>query len=179
MAIEEQIPLLEEILAGWRDKIGADYAAYRNHVYRMVNFCLALRDCNEEERRKVIIAGCFHDLGIWSDGTVDYLPPSSARARDYLAQAQLEAWIPEVEAMIDEHHKLRRYRDAGSPLVEVFREADLIDVSLGLVKFGLPGAYVKSVKQRFPDTGFHKRLVQLVVRHALTHPLRPLPFYRW
>jgi len=115
----------------------------------MVHFCFALRDCTDDERRKVIIAGCFHDLGIWSDRTVDYLPPSVAREKDYLAQHALERWSPEIELMIAIHHKLRRYQDHRYPLVEVFRRADLVDVSLGLLRCGVTGAYIRRVRQQF------------------------------
>ncbi len=58
MLIETTIPLLEEILGEWQDLIGKDYEGYKNHVYRMIHFCFALKDCNEEEREKVMIAGC-------------------------------------------------------------------------------------------------------------------------
>jgi hypothetical protein len=177
--IDHPIPLLEDILASWKDQIGRDYAGYRNHVYRVVHFCFALRDCGEEERRKVIIAACFHDLGIWSADTADYLPPSSALAKDYLAQHHLDEWSNEVSLMIDTHHKLRPYRDARYPLVEVLRRADLVDVSLGIVKFGLPGAYIKRVKRQFPNEGFHKRLVRLVGGWSARHPVRPPPFFKW
>ncbi len=44
-AIDDHLPLLEEILAPWKHDIGADYPGYRNHVYRMVHFCFALREC--------------------------------------------------------------------------------------------------------------------------------------
>lgn len=179
MAIEERIPLLEEILGEWKDEIGTDYPGYRNHVYRMVHFCCALRDCNEEERKKTIIAGCFHDLGIWSDRAVDYLPPSIARARTYLKQNDLEQWTHEIELMIDMHHKLRKYRDERYPLVEAFRKADLVDVSLGMVKWGLPKAYVKSVREAFPNSGFHKRLGQIAKQLVFTRPWSPLPFVKW
>lgn len=65
MKIEKQIPLLEEIFSEWKRVIGAEYNGYKNHVYRMIHFCLALRNCNDEEREKIIIAGAFHDIGIW------------------------------------------------------------------------------------------------------------------
>ena len=55
--------------------------------------------------------------------------------------------------MIDEHHKLRRYADDRYPLVEVFRRGDLADFSLGLLKSGLPGGFVKDVKAAFPNAG--------------------------
>jgi hypothetical protein len=183
MSIDEHLPLLEEILEPWKDDIGADYPGYRNHVYRMVHFCFALGECgpgwNDDARRKVIIAGCFHDLGIWSDRTFDYLPSSILRAAAYLEANALAAWTPEVELMIASHHKLRRFADGRYPLVEVFRRADLIDVSLGLVKFGLPGTYVREVKRHFPNQGFHKRLVQLAAGWAPRHPASPLPFLKW
>ena len=81
MKIEENIPLLEEILSKWKPVVGKDYEGYKNHVYRMINFCFALKDCNEEEREKIIIAGCFHDLGIWIGNTVDYILPSIPPAK--------------------------------------------------------------------------------------------------
>ena len=80
---------MDEILDNWKNDIGNDYAGYKNHVYRMINFCFALHDCNNEERQKIIIAGCFHDLGIWANNTFDYLSPSVALAKAYLKQKYL------------------------------------------------------------------------------------------
>lgn len=179
MHIEERIPLLEEILSGWKAEIGSDYPGYRNHVYRMVHFCFALRSCNDEERRRIIIAGCFHDLGIWSDRTFDYLAPSVARAKDYLQQNALERWIPEIALMIDAHHRLRPVTDARYPLVEVFRKADLVDVSLGLVACGVRRRDIARVKAQFPDAGFHWQLARLVAGWVPRHPASPLPFLKW
>ena len=179
MAIEERIPLLEELLGAWENKLGGDYEGYKNHVYRMIHFCFALHSCNDEERQKIIIAGCFHDLGIWTNSTVDYLPPSIALAKEYLKQNNLEQWAPEIELMIDLHHKIRKYQDEHYPLVEVFRRGDLVDFSLGVVKWGLPKSYIKSVKDQFPNAGFHKRLVQLAKGWFAKHPLTSPPFMKW
>jgi hypothetical protein len=179
MTIHARLPLLDEILSPWTEAIGADLAGYRNHVYRIVNFSLAMRVCTDDERRKLITAACFHDLGIWSDHTVDYLPPSIARARGYLNDRGLEHWLPDVEPMIAFHHQLTAHADDARPLVEVFRRADLVDVSLGIVRFGLPRSYVARVKAQFPNAGFHRRLVRLAATGFLTQPLRPLPFIKW
>jgi hypothetical protein len=70
LGIDERIPLVEEILGPWRERLGDAYTGYRNHVYRMVHFCFALHPCDGEQRDEILIAGCFHDLGIWSGGTV-------------------------------------------------------------------------------------------------------------
>jgi hypothetical protein len=179
MQIEERIPLLEDILSRWEEDIGKDYLAYKNHVYRVVHFTMALHRSSEEDRKKIIIAGCFHDLGIWADQTVDYLPPSMLLAKDYLRKRNLENWIVEIELMIDMHHKLSQYKNNDYPLVEVFRKADLVDVSLGIVKWNLSKDYIRKIKQTFPNSGFHKRLNQLAVNWILKHPLNPLPFVKW
>lgn len=179
MAIEERIPLLEEILGEWKREIGDDYLGYKNHVYRMINFCFALHNFDDAERNKIIIAGCFHDIGIWSANTLDYLPPSVVLANDYLQKNNLKQWIPEIETMISQHHKLRKYQDEYNPLTEVFRQGDLIDFSLGIVKCGLPNDYVKSVKKKFPNAGFHKGLVKLAGKWFCKHPLNPLPILKW
>jgi hypothetical protein len=179
MVIEKPIGLLEEILAPWRERIGADFEGYKNHVSRMLNFCFALRACGEEERRKLIIAGAFHDIGLWSDNTVDYLPPSIAQAKLYLVANGLNAWSEEIELIIDLHHKLRPYDGGASSLVEVFRKADLADFSLGVVKGGVPGAVVRAAKAAYPNAGFHKRLMQLAGGWFAGHPLSPPPFMKW
>lgn len=178
MVIEESIPLLDDILEKWKDELGDNYIGYKNHVYRMINFCFALRNYNQEEREKIIIAGCFHDLGIWSDKTFDYLPPSITLAKEYLKKNNLEKWTPEIELMIGMHHKLGKYQGDNS-LIEVFRRGDLVDFSLGFVKCGLPKNYIKSVKNQFPNAGFHKYLVCLASGWVLKHPLNPAPVLKW
>lgn len=179
MKIERHIPLLEEILSPWKGRIGRDYEGYKNHVYRMLQFCFYLHNAGEEERKKLIIAGAFHDLGIWSDNTIDYLPPSVALARDYLREQGLEPWSQEIELMIDQHHKFNPYSDGHYPLVEIFRRADLVDFSLGMVKAGVRGSYIRQMKDAFPNAGFHKRLLQLAWQQLKKDPLNPAPMMKW
>lgn len=177
--IEEKIPLLDDILGDYKDIIGTDYKGYRNHVYRMVNFCFAFQDFSADERQKIVIAGCFHDIGIWTKKTFDYLPPSIESAAGYLEQNKLVSWIPEVEFMIDQHHRLRKLSDNSHRLAEVFRKGDLVDFSLGIVKCGLSPSLVCEVKNRFPNSGFHKKLVRLAGSWFCRHPLDPIPVLKW
>jgi hypothetical protein len=179
MVPQTHFPLLDDILGEWRPLIGPDYAGYRNHVCRMLNFCLALHDCGPEETEKLTIAGAFHDIGLWTAKTLDYLPPSLPPARDYLAQRGLQAWITEIELMITEHHKLRRYTNPAYPLVEVFRKGDLVDFSLGAVRFGLPSDFIREVKAAFPNKGFHANLARLGAKWFVKHPLNPAPMMKW
>lgn len=175
--IVESLPLIDDILGEWSEVVGGDLPGYRNHVYRMVNFAYAMGDLHDEQRKKVAVAGCFHDIGIWPQRTLDYLPPSAARAREYLAAKGLANWSGQIDTMICEHHKLRSFQ--GDPLVEVFRKGDLVDFSLGLLKCGLPASYIREVKAAFPNAGFHKCLVKIAGKWIARHPLNPVPVAKW
>jgi hypothetical protein len=177
--IEENIPLLEHILSEWKGVIGKEYQGYRNHAYRMIYYCLALHECTDEEREKIIIAGAFHDIGIWIEDTVDYIPPSLPPAMDYLKARKLEAWSTEIGLMITEHHKIREYKDTAYPLVEVFRKGDLVDFSFGLFKFGIPKFYISQVNASFHNADFHKNLGKRAAKWFVKHPLNPAPMMKW
>ncbi|MEY8194965.1 MAG: hypothetical protein RPR28_08950 [Cycloclasticus sp.] len=179
MQIEQQIPLLEELLTPWQTVIGEDYTGYRNHVYRMVNYCFALKNCDAEEKQKIIIAAAFHDVGIWIEQTIDYLEPSVVPALAYLQDNQLESWSEEITLMITEHHKIRAVNEPRFPLVELFRQGDLLDFSWGTVRFGVDKLLIAELKIAFPNAGFHKGLGSKAWRWFLKHPLNPAPMMKW
>ena len=179
MLIKKEIPLLENILGEWQDVIGDDYLAYKNHVYRVLHFCFALADITEEDQQKLIIAACFHDIGLWTDNTVDYLPPSVVKANEYLTKIEKQQWQTEITLIIDMHHKIRIYNDPQYPLVELFRKADLIDFSLGLVKNGVSNDVIQQLKINFPNAGFHKMLIKMQMRWLMKHPFNPFPILKW
>lgn len=81
--------------------------------------------------------------------------------------------------MIDQHHKLGKYKDDSQSTIEAFRKGDLVDFSLGVVKCGLPRDYVKSVKAEFPNAGFHMGLVKTAGKWICRHPLNPVPVLKW
>ncbi len=175
----EPLPLLEEILTEWQDTIGADYTGYKNHVYRMLHCCLALKACTAEEKEKLIIAGAFHDIGVWTADTLDYLPPSVLPALDYLKATNRDAWATEIELMITQHHKVRAYTESAYPLVELFRQGDLVDASRGLCKFGLSRAYLKQMRAAYPHADFWKSGYTKFLKWVLTHPFNPVPMLKW
>jgi hypothetical protein len=182
--IIEELPLLNEILVDWKDTIDGDFQGYKNHVHRMILCCFALNnlaneELSKEEKEKIIIAGAFHDIGIWIEDTLDYLPPSIPPVREYLKKRGLESWSTEIELMINEHHKLREYKECNYPLVELFRKGDLVDFSLGMVKFGLPKRDLIILKYQIPNAGFHKGLAQRAAKWFIKHPLNPTPMMKW
>ncbi len=172
-------PLIEQILASWRTEIGPVFEGYRGHVYRVLNLCCSLHKCEPDEIDKLAIAAAFHDIGLWSDQTVDYVPPSVQRAADWLALQGRTAWTDEICMIIEVHHKVRAVHDQRFPLVEVFRKADLIDFSLGLIRCGVSRGLISSLKTSIPNQGFHAYLVRTALKWFIRHPLRPIPFMRW
>ena len=47
--------------------------------------CLLI-DCEKNNEEKYAIASVFHDVGIWTDHTFDYLDPSIEQAKIYLTE---------------------------------------------------------------------------------------------
>lgn len=178
MKIYAAAPILDDILECWHAELGADLLAYTNHCYRVLNFCLALVGDATEIMKKLSIATAFHDIGIWTDNTYDYLQASRQHAREYLAKINQDAWCEEIETMIEQHHKITKYKAYPDWLVEPFRKADWIDVLRGKITFGIPAAFVTEVMERFPNAGFHRRLVSLTAQRLKSHPLSPLPMLR-
>jgi hypothetical protein len=176
--IVETDTLIEDALAAWEEAIGRSRAAYRGHIYRVFNFSRHLLGTDRADR-ELAHASAFHDIGIWTDRTFDYLAPSAARARDHLAQRELGVSDAVVAHAIDNHHALRRIRGGPSPDVsDAFRRADLVDLTRGLVPFGLDRGFVRDVLRTFPNQGFHRFLLRTAISWTFSHPLRPLPMLR-
>jgi len=173
------LPTVDEVLDNHASQLGHDLTAYRNHVYRVVNLSVAIVGDTPIELEKIAIAAVFHDLGIWTNKTFDYIAPSVALAREHLAARAMADWTPEIEAMIVDHHKVTSSRPNPQTLVESFRRADWIDVTCGLRTFGLPRRFIAAVAATCPNAGLHRRLVQLTVDRFWKHPLSPLPMVKW
>jgi HD domain len=173
-----EIAALDEILNAHATHLGDDFTLYRNHSYRVANLCIAQSAAGAGQIEKIAIAAALHDLGIWTDGTFDYLRPSARLARAYLAGSAKADWEQEIREMILNHHKVTRYRSNPDWLVEPFRRADWIDVTRGLITFGLPRRTIGRLYEIWPSAGFHRRLIELELAHLRKHPLNPFPVFR-
>ncbi|GAC70219.1 hypothetical protein [Gordonia soli] len=174
--IVDELPLAEEILEQNRHRAGGDdagYDGYKAHVYRIVNFARALSPPGDDRDEKLAIAAAFHDLA--SFDTIDYLPPS-IEAQDAWLQATGRArWADELALIVAEHHRLSRYPDdrPHAVLVEAVRRADLVDVSQGLIRFGLPKGYVRDVRATFDAGVFFRRVVPTAALKAVPRLQQP------
>ena len=172
------LAVLDEILDQHRAALGENLVPYRNHCCRVVSFCAALPGVAPAALERITLAAAFHDLGIWTAGTFDYLAPSEQLATAYLHARGHAGLVAEIGAMIREHHKLTPARAGAAWLVEPFRRADLVDVSRGAVRFGLSPALVRAAYEAWPGAGFHRNLVRLAAKRFVRHPLSPLPMVR-
>eukprot|EP00981_Chlorochromonas_danica_P007317 scaffold1672_cov155-Ochromonas_danica.AAC.5 len=96
------LDFIDELLAPYRQAIAVDYAGYRNHVVRVFLYSLHFLDddvasAGDKDEvwavyRKLAIALAFHDIGLWTAHTVDYLDPSIRVAHNYLDQVNLSSW---------------------------------------------------------------------------------------
>lgn len=177
LKIREQLTIVDDILGEQEAVLNLNLAPYRNHVYRMVNFCFAFGELSSEEEEKIVIAGCFHDIGIWTATTFDYLPPSIDAAAGHLSKAGRPELVGHVSQMIDQHHKLRRF--GGDRLTEIFRQGDLVDFSLGTITCGIDRSFIREVRERFPNNGFHAGLLRTAGLWVVRHPLNPIPVLKW
>jgi hypothetical protein len=178
MSLAQASERIEGLLAGFAPQLGRDADGYGNHVRRVFGLVRAQGPHLEGDAlEQVAVAAVFHDIGVWLDGTFDYLDPSREHAAEYLRAEGLEAWSAPVDAMILEHHKLRPVH--GAPVVEAFRRADLCDLTFGRVRRGVPHAAYRELAAMFPSAGFHLKIAQLATKRAITHPLSPAPMMRW
>jgi len=175
----QEVLMVDALVDPWLKVIGRDFAGYRNHCRRVFILACSLAGADGEQRRKIAIAAAYHDLGIWTDATFDYLEPSKRLARTYLESAGTTGWADEIEAMIEEHHKVTPWTCNPALLVESFRQADWIDVTLGARNFGLGRRYIHEIRRRYPNAGFHPALVRLTIERMTERPNDPLPMMRW
>ena len=174
--IVHEVPLADEILDSHRHCARGDesgWAAYRAHVYRVINFARALSPTAPDLDDKLAIAAAFHDIGVFD--TLDYLVPSITAQDRWLQRTGRQAWSEELAVVIAEHHRLTRY-GADRPhaaLAEAMRRADLIDVSQGVIRFGLPKTYVREVRRCFDASEFFTRVIPLGTVRAVRRRQQP------
>ena len=148
------------------EHLGEEFQANEQAVQRIVMQFVAAPDY------------AFHDIGIWTERTFDYLEPSVRAAAAWLDGAGRSAWTDEIAEAIRQHHKLTPWRGDKTSIIEPFRKADLVDVSRGLVTFGLPRGFLRALYAQWPGAGFHRRLIGLELAHLRKDPLHPLPMVR-
>lgn len=150
---------IELWLAPYREVLDADFDGYRGHVYRVLSYAMHFLGPAHPRRREVEAALAFHDIGLWTAGTLDYLGPSIAEADKDLEGSDLDGAL--VRAAIRNHHKVTPYRGPHAEVVNAVRRADWVDASRGRLRKGLTRAQIAAVEAAIPNAGFHAALDRL------------------
>ncbi|MBL7728103.1 MAG: HD domain-containing protein [Dinghuibacter sp.] len=169
--------IIEQVLHNNSGYLNKHLEKYRNHVYRVYHRC-RLYDATPGNDEKYAIAAVFHDIGIWTNNTFDYLEPSISLASNYLEQTGRPELTEEIGLMIGMHHKISRYTGPYAHTVEAFRKADWADLTWGIVRFGLNKKGFSPIVRQFPTKGFHRFLVKKTIANFFAHPLKPLPMFK-
>lgn len=159
--IKSARPRVEALFEPYREQIGTDFPAYRNHVYRTITYAMHFLGSAQAHEPLVETAFVYHDLGLWTDHELAYLEPSEALA---LADNSKQGWGLDPEALkgaIHWHHKIMPYKGPHQDVIEACRKADWIDASMGLVRKGMSRAAIREVEAVFPVLGFHQTLLRL------------------
>ena len=171
------------------DALGALRAATRQVEGPMERHCLRVRHIAVELARRrawaidgevITVAAVLHDVGLYpsaSRGGV-YTEDGAKLAREML---RAHSWSTEricccAEA-IDRHHELRSQLARGGE-VEALRLADLIDLSGGLLTFGLDRRWLRDLNQTVPRQGLIAELTRELARAVHQRPLT-LPRIFW
>jgi hypothetical protein len=168
-------PAEADALARLRDATGGPDGPMERHCLRVRHIAaeLAGRRGWAIDPEVLTVAAILHDIGLYPAVTRGgvYTADGAALARELLPEHGWEAArIERCAAAIDRHHDLRSQRDRGDE-VEVVRLADLVDVSGGLVRFGLDRGWLRSLNAAVPRRGFAGELRREVGRALRERPL--------
>jgi HD superfamily phosphodiesterase len=127
------------------------------------------------------VAAILHDIGLYpsaSRGGV-YTADGAALAREMLpAHGWSRERTERCADAIDRHHELRNQSGRGRE-VEALRLADLVDVSGGLLRFGLDRRWLRRLNAGVPRRGLTRELAREVGRALRERPLTvPRIFWR-
>ncbi len=131
------------------------------------------------DRELLLCVAWLHDAGLY---------PGAASHESYVLDGRrlLERvvgpfeWQPARVTLagdaVERHHELRPQWDRGDE-VELIRRADLVDVSGGLIRFGIDRAWLKALADRVPRKGLAREIARLVGGALKTRPLTMLAIF--
>lgn len=183
---------LDDELFSLATKLGADFAAYRNHCLRVLTFTQYFlpKDVLKEipdAMELAAVALAYHDVALWTDKKLAYLDPSVAQMERALEGGKYtEQQMAIMKDIILQHHKITPFESnrgsAADAIVNAVRKADWADATMGLVRFGLPAALLEAAYDKIPEGGFHMILLGLGPRLSpgdLKGQLDILSIFKW
>jgi HD superfamily phosphodiesterase len=128
----------------------------------------------EVDREVLLITGLLHDIGLYdeaSHGGVYVHEGAEFTAELLRAQGWDEERIRLCSDAIERHHEIRSQWERGAE-VEVTRRADLVDLTSGLVAFGLPREWLRDLFKSVPRDGTYATIGNEVAKQLIHQPLQ-------
>ena len=160
-------PATRAALETLRGLAGA-HGPMERHCLRQFAIAERLAGDREFDRELLLCACWLHDLGLYTDSHDPYVTEGARLAARVLEPFD---WPPErLQRCMDacEQHHAPRSRMALGLEVELVRRADLVDVTAGLVNFGLDRAWLRELFREVPRDGLY-RLIGSAVLNELRH----------
>ncbi len=161
-----------------REVTGESGGAMERHGLRVFLIADRLATAREAkvDREVLLIAGLLHDVGLYdaaSHGGVYVTEGAEFTAELLREHGWGDGRIKLCFDAIERHHELRSQWDRG-PEVELIRRADLVDLSDGLIRFGLSRQWIHDLFKSVSRDGTYRTIgyeVARVIRHRpLTLP---------
>jgi len=168
-------PAAADALARLRAATGGSNGPMERHCLRVRQIAaeIAGRRGWAIDPELLTVASILHDIGLYPEATRGgvYTSDGAELAREMLpAHGWSEERIERCAAAIDRHHELRSQLARGGE-VEAMRRADLVDVSGGLIGYGVPRRWLKALNAAVPRDGLAGELAREVGRALRERPL--------
>jgi hypothetical protein len=134
----------------------------------------------EVDRELLLIAGLLHDIGLYDEASHGgtYVVEGAEFTADLLRDMHWdEGRIRLCFDAIERHHETRSQWDRGAE-VEVIRRADLVDLSSGLVRFGLTHEWLRDLFESVPRDGTYATIGREVASQLIHRPLKFAQIFR-
>lgn len=149
-------------LAALREGAGGPGTPMEGHCVRQFLISERLAGSEPYDREVLLVACWLHDAGLYTASRAAYVTEGALLARRVLEPF---GWTPERLRLCmdacEQHHAPTSRRALGLE-VELVRRSDLVDVSAGLLTFGLDRAWLRQLGREHPRTGFYPMLLKAV-----------------
>jgi hypothetical protein len=157
-------------LAALRERFGGAGSPMERHCHRQFLIGERLAGSRAFDRELLLCACWLHDAGLETAGSAPYVTEGALLAERVLAPF---GWPAErLQRCMDacEQHHAVRSRAAMGLEVELVRRSDLVDVSAGVLRFGLDRRWVRGLAHRLPRSGFYPMLLRATARELRRRP---------
>jgi hypothetical protein len=162
-------------LAELRSLCGVQDGPMERHGLRVYEIAceLARRRGAEVDRELLLCVAWLHDAGLYPGAATHdtyVLDGRHLLERVLAGHGWSEERVRLAGEAVERHHELRSQFSRGVE-VELTRRADLVDVSAGMVPFGLDRRWLRELRARVPAAGLTREIARLVGGALRTRPL--------